>query len=70
MKLIQIFALAAALVASTMAQTGGQTTDSSAPPKAKPQQPAGTDSKKKDSAKPNAATKKTGSPGPTRRTPI
>jgi len=61
MKLIQIFAFAAALVASTMAQMGGQTTDSSAPPKAKPQQPASTDSKKKDSAKPNAATKKTSS---------
>ncbi|HEV2960235.1 MAG TPA: hypothetical protein VG649_00300 [Candidatus Angelobacter sp.] len=58
MKPIQIFALAAALVASTAAQTGGQTTDAAAPSTAKSQQPAGTDSKKKDSAKPNAASKK------------
>jgi len=63
MKLIQIFGLAAALVANAVAQTSSQNTGSADPSTAKPQPQhqtsTSTDSQKKDSAKSNTASKKT-----------
>ncbi|HEV3316510.1 MAG TPA: hypothetical protein VG488_06055 [Candidatus Angelobacter sp.] len=70
MKLIQIFALVAALAANAAAQTSGQSTDPAAPSTAKPQPQhqaaTSTDPKKKDSPKNSAASKNTaGSSGQT-----
>ena len=63
MKLIQILVVAASLAVSAAAQTGGQNSDATTPPASK-QQPSSAqnsaDSQKKSSAKPQAATRKTG----------
>ena len=62
MKLIQILLVAASLAVSAVAQTGSQNSDATAPSTSKQQTSAqtGADSQKKNSAKPNAATKKAG----------